>query len=165
MNRIINEENYSFEALKHIYDNYELRKDYDNNIFAVNLNTKEYTYNEKIIDKIKFSNLWFLSTMYNRSRTTTNNIITKDDYEYAFNDGAKYTYLNMMNIIKQQLENKDNINPVEVLKNIENNNYKHSKDIINYLLGNKYSYEIVDKWSRYAVLNSNKKEKVLCKKK
>lgn len=157
MNKIINSELYDFDSLKHIYDNYEIRNDRNNNLVAVNINTGEYTYKEKIIDKVKFSNLWFLSTMYERSRESLN--LTQEDYNYAFNEGAKSTYNHLMYSVQNQIKNYGEVNSIELFEIVNKTNYKYTKSILEFLIKNQRNYEILNKWIKNAFIKTNSIEK------
>lgn len=145
MHSIIIGDNYDFNSLKYIYDNYKI--EIKNNIMVgVVKKTNEYTDDKRLMDKIKFSELWVKASMQDKSK----NYVPRENYIMAFNEKSKHTYEYMMESIIKQLEEDGYINPLTVLESVETYNYRHGKDIISYLFSNKKYVKIVTVWGKYA---------------
>ncbi len=82
---------YQFEDVKSLFDRYNIIK--QNGEYAVVDRKTGIPYiDPQLVARVKFAHTWFLATEYGRSRMTIEKVITKQDYEYAFNEGAKDTH-------------------------------------------------------------------------
>lgn len=136
----------SFEQLKEYCAKYELDVDEQQNIITLDRATGEVITDPKICTIANFANIWLTSA----------GVKTVDGrYEdYAFNDEAKYTYDFIKLQCKKQLEKDGKISPLDVLKTVDQLNYKHAEEIVSRLFGFYSQPQIVNDFFKMGTPNA-----------
>lgn len=146
---------FSFKGLKNTFDKYSLEKDTDGNCIAIDRTNGMKITDKLTIDRVKFSIAWIRATEFERSRTTSDtSVVTEQDYEYAFNDGARKTYSIVMNSIQDQLLTTGDIDPIQVVDATKTSTYKYSQSIATGLFSQQKYAQATNDWARHAIPNS-----------
>ena len=146
--------NFKFSGLKETFDKYYLSKDETDQLFVIEKASGTKISDPLIIDRMKFALSWMEATKKSHSRTTSDPKTTEQDYEYAFNEGAKLTYATMMSCIQKQLLTTGNIDYNEIIEYAKEINYKYSVDYITNLFSEERFVKALDTWSRRAIPNA-----------
>jgi len=145
--------NYSFETVKELFDEYELVKDGKGTIMAARRGSKIPYTDAGFVAMVKFATTWVRATEFQRSRQTTDlQVITEDDYKYAFSDQAKEVYDCIMANAGQTMAAGGRLMRQETLRTevIRNNLYKYAPTIVDGLYSNSKYLQAFDTWVRNA---------------
>ena len=147
--------NFRFSGVKDTFDNYNLGRDENKKIVAVDRKSGAIITDELIIDRVKFSLSWVMATVKSHSRTTIDeSIVTDQDYKYAFSEDSRKTYAIIMGEIQKELTTTGNINPIDVVQATDGFNYKYAKSYAENLFSQKRFVEATNKWARHALPNA-----------
>ena len=149
--------NFTFNELKTLFNNYNLKKDIYGQYYILNRNTG-IPYNDGlVIDYVKFSYDWIHITRYSRNLKRIDSIIIEEsDYNYAFSDELKVVYDNIMNYSRQSLESTGEMiskeNLIECLKQ-NGINKEELLNIIEIIYTQEDFYQFYEIWLRYSTNN------------
>lgn len=144
--------NYNLESVKYLFNRYTI-KEIDGQYIALERKTNLPYYDENFVDKVKFAHMWVRATLFGRSRTTTSsNILTPEDYQYAFGDQAKDVYNTIMVLNKRIMQLTDKLCSKEDLRSDveELLNYKYAGSIVEGLYEKGKYVEALENWVRNA---------------
>lgn len=137
------EESYSYENLRKIYDNYFLAYDFNGEEIAVNKETKVYSKNIDLINKVKFINTWFNSISaipYVNERDQNNR------YSFIFGVEGKITYKHFIYVFEKQLEFNKRIDTKVTYEYMSKIRADFAIDVMQELFNGEENIDIVNTW-------------------
>lgn len=143
---------FKFQEVKNLFDKYSL-KVIDGKWAVTDRKTSIPCFDEQFIAEVKFAHTWVKATEYNRSRTTTERqIVTPDDYQYAFNENAKAVYDSIMAYSQQVMQAAGTLYRPEVLKQeVEGAvKYKYAGSIVDGIYQEERYAKSFEDWVRYS---------------
>ena len=144
---------YTFEEVKNLFDNYNIKKQENGNFYVTDRDTNTSYTDDKLVDYVKFAYTWIRACQYNRKRATFDlSVITFDDYYNAFNNHTEKLYEALMEICRNYLkENRTMIEEEQLIEKLEYLNYIHTNDIIKGLYSNERFFKIFEDWVKYSL--------------
>ena len=144
--------NFEFEEVKRLFDKYALSM-FNGKWIVIDKKTNIPYFDEKFIAEVKFAHTWVKATEYNRSRTTPEKqIVTPDDYQFAFNEYAKTVYDAIMAYSKQVMQAAGTLYRPEVLKKEVEGvvRYRYAGSIVDGLYQEERYAKSFEDWVRYS---------------
>lgn len=142
---------FSFESLMNTFYQYIVKEDF-RGMAVVDRKTGEKIYDDRFADIVKFCHAWVGATMNNRSRDIPDeNKASKRDLEYAFNESAYETYIEVMSSMEQQLLKNGQIDVSKVVDDSKNVKYKYADSIARGLFSSGDYAQRIEKYIKAAV--------------
>lgn len=142
---------YTFYDVKRLFDEFNIKKSTDG-AFQVVKRSNGITYgNQALVDNVKFAHTWVAATEFGRSRMTPDTqVITQEDYSFAFDEEARRIYDFIMDAASQELINNGVLIGKEQLVAIIKTAVlrAHAKDVVEGLYSDKRFLEAFNKWVR-----------------
>ena len=148
---------YSFEAVKKLYDRYGIGKDRVTGkyvIFEKGTNTV-FDFDSDLANSVKFAYTWMYATRYGHSSaslTLNNDELSQEEYERAFNENSRLTYDTIMENAIMGLQSFGRMYRPEALKSevAAIVPYAHAVDIVDGLYERPNAYASFETWCRKA---------------
>jgi len=144
---------FTFDELKNLFYTFNLKQDIYGQYFIVNRQTG-IPYNDGlVVDYVKFAHTWVYATTHNRSLKKDSNIMTQEDYDYAFNEEAREVYNLIMNYSNQVLKHTGRmIGKERLIEYIRQNGIpvNYLKSIVDAIYSQENFYNSYEIWVRYS---------------
>lgn len=139
---------YSFKDLEETFNRYEIKSDKNKKIVVIDKLSKKEISNNDIINKVKFSFVWF-KTMGFPSNVAVGEYDYKTRYNYAFSEKTKELYDNLSKLISEQLTTTGNIEVLDIVQFFKDNKYERLDDVKK-LFSDTISVKALTMWFRLA---------------
>ncbi len=141
---------FSFEGLQKTYDNYILKKDEDGwNVYDLN---GVKCLDPLIVDRVKFASTWMVCAGV---KSGGGDKYSKEsvEYKYAFNDGAKDLYYDIMKTSQEEMLKNGRVDLLEIKNNLSHD-YKYNEEIVNNIFNSDRYIDSLEKWMVHSINNS-----------
>lgn len=147
---------YSFDAVKNLFDTYKLVLNEKKEFIAVNrVNNIPYE-GKSFVDQVKFAHTWVAAVRATRPQTMPcSNVVSQADYGLAFGESARELYDFVMELVSQTMQGCGRLLRYEALaKEVREASLAiaHADSIVAGLYENERFIQAFDSWVRSATM-------------